>query len=438
MTALSSDQIYDALQKIAGTPSKNEKVALIKQYGVYKEFKRVLVASLSFRVTYGVAQIPEFASAAGELRSFDDSTWKLLDGLAERRLTGNAAREALAQELGELTVKSRKLLTRIITKDPKAGFSESSVNKAIPGCVEEFNVMLAESFKDYKAKMKYPAFADPKLDGFRAICIVDAPKKLVTFLQRSGLEYPTVDHLKPTVLELVNTFVEKLRKGEPQHNLIADNYMECVLEGELIAGSFQKTSGDLRRKGEQAADAVFAVFDLIPAVEFFQPGKDGVGGPYAKRRAFLQSMVPSSGLIRLVPSFTVNSEAEVDALFARMLDKKLEGLVVKDPKGLYHRRRNKAWLKVKTEETEDCRVKDWFSGEPGTKYEKMIGGYIVDFKGVDVRVGGGFSDEERAEDPTKNIGRLMEVEYHEVTPDGSLRHPRKKAWRDDKARREAA
>ncbi|MER9496402.1 hypothetical protein NKI86_32140, partial [Mesorhizobium sp. M0320] len=88
-----------------------------------------------------------------------------------------------------------------------------------------------------------------------------------------------------------------------------------------------------------------------------------------------------------------------------------------------------------------------------TKLEGGFGGYLVDRKGVEVRVGGGFSDplrEECLEACQKATtgqelvvergvkkryfegGRLVEVEFHEVTPDGSLRHPRFIRFRDDK------
>jgi len=143
--------------------------------------------------------------------------------------------------------------------------------------------------------------------------------------------------------------------------------------------------------------------------------------------------------------------------------KVLEGIVVKDPNARYEKRKCHAWMKIKAEETEDLPVVGAFPGESGTKYEFTLGGLVVDRKGVHVRVGGGFSDRERDEiwelfqqemartdgsfisyekDATIIRGagffekilihRLVEVEYHEVTPDGSLRHPRYVRFRDDK------
>jgi DNA ligase-1 len=65
----------------------------------------------------------------------------------------------------------------------------------------------------------------------------------------------------------------------------------------------------------------------------------------------------------------------------------------------------------------------------------MAGGVIVDFKGVPVRVGSGLSDSQRAfwyQDPDEIIGRTAEILYQNVTPAGSLRHPRLKGLRGDK------
>ena len=65
----------------------------------------------------------------------------------------------------------------------------------------------------------------------------------------------------------------------------------------------------------------------------------------------------------------------------------------------------------------------------------MLGGFIGNFNGVEVRVGSGLSDNDRVDfwGRREQIrGDLMEVEYHEVTPDGSLRHPRFARFRDDK------
>lgn len=194
-------------------------------------------------------------------------------------------------------------------------------------------------------------------------------------------------------------------------------------------------------------------------------------------------------VIQIVPQFFVNSDEEVQELFQRSramtlatylargnaekeaallkttIDKAtgkpkvLEGIVVKDMDALYEKRKSAVWMKLKNEETKDLRIIGAYPGEPHTKYEAALGGLEVDHEGVVVSVGGGYSDEERFQlwadftgQPTFRsykdgdgneqvqtyepgvtpVGRLLEVEFMEVTPDGSLRHPRAVRFRDDK------
>ena len=69
------------------------------------------------------------------------------------------------------------------------------------------------------------------------------------------------------------------------------------------------------------------------------------------------------------------------------------------------------------------------------KHAGKLGSVIVDFEGVEVQVGSGFSDALRDqiwEDPENFIGRVIEVRYQEETPDGSLRFPTFVCFRNDK------
>jgi len=69
------------------------------------------------------------------------------------------------------------------------------------------------------------------------------------------------------------------------------------------------------------------------------------------------------------------------------------------------------------------------------KHEGKLGSVVVNFNGVDVQVGSGFSDELRTSiwnDQASHIGRMIEVRYQEVTPDGSLRFPTFVCFRNDR------
>lgn len=200
-------------------------------------------------------------------------------------------------------------------------------------------------------------------------------------------------------------------------------------------------------------------------------------------------------VIQLVPQFFINNDDDAQALFTRARSmtlakylargnierekellkltidratgepKILEGVVVKDPEAQYDKKKSYAWMKMKAEETIDLRITGAYPGEPHTELENTLGGLQVMHGDVPVNVGGGYKRPERDEiwelwqedlangtleitkvanskkrfDYTpkpgytpKLVGRLLEVEFMEVTPDGSLRHNRALRFRDDK------
>lgn len=434
---MNSDEIFDAIEEIASTSSKTGKEALVAKHGANGKFLAVLEAALNPFKTYGIAKRPEVVTNLDG--AFDTQTWVLLTNLETRVLTGNAARESLVSELTRLSVKSSELLWRIVSKDLRAGFSESTVNKAIPGTVPTFDCMLAHKFEVHRVK-KWPVVAEPKLDGVRVLAFVDIAKPSVHFFSRSGKEFTTFDHLKAPLLRLIDNFREDLVNTSGYDNADAEYFIEhldcedfaVVFDGEIVSGSFNKTVSEVRKKDSQATDAIFNVFDILPMSLFSKDDKVPSKHTYTERRQVLTELLPTgkSGPIHLLPRYLVSSEAEIDTLYESVRARGLEGLIIKDD-APYYRRRNHAWMKIKAEETLDLLVTGW---EPGTgKYEGMIGALIVDHKGVPVNVGSGLSDEFRQSDPDEIVGRLIEVEYHEITPDGSLRHPRFKRFRDDKA-----
>jgi DNA ligase-1 len=114
-------------------------------------------------------------------------------------------------------------------------------------------------------------------------------------------------------------------------------------------------------------------------------------------------------------------------------DKGFEGTVLKPFNYPYVQKRSPYWMKLKSIDSLDLKVVDYFEGTG--KYRGMLGGIIVDFRGKEVRVGTGISDDQREswwENRHKLIGHTAEVLYQEITPTDSLRHPRFLRWRHDK------
>lgn len=443
---MNSREIFEVIEQIAATSSKTEKEAIIAAYAKDADFVKVLRAALDPFVTYGIKKLPE-PRVEGDGYITDDH-WVVLYGLAARELTGAAATVGVELVLGTLEPGSRELFKRILLKDLRAGFSESTVNKAIPGLIPTFDCMLAHPYSEHKHKLKFPLYVEPKLDGVRVLTFVtgfDAAS--VKFFSRSGKEFTTFEHLK----EPVQSTVFRWYSAAHHNKTWFDEHGGLVLESEVVSGSFNKTVGEVRRKDEQATDAVLYLFDVLPMSTFSRDDKSGcpLAGEWIMRRLRLTDICtykkPEFPLI-LNQAERVESEDDIHRLYEYYRAQGLEGVIVKDPKALYHRRRNHAWSKIKAEESVDIPIIDAIEGTG--KYEGMLGALVGDYNGVPVNVGSGFSDRQRSEfwyawnnpgkatefDLTRDLleGRMMEVEFHEVTPDGSLRHPRFKRFRDDK------
>nr|HRC95654.1 hypothetical protein [Coprothermobacter proteolyticus] len=103
--------------------------------------------------------------------------------------------------------------------------------------------------------------------------------------------------------------------------------------------------------------------------------------------------------------------------------------IVKASDGVYEFDRSLSWIKLKPLETGDFEITGF---EEGTgKNAGKLGAFIVDFNGVETKVGGGFSDKQRKEfwdSRFEMIGTIIEVKYMEGTSNkegtSRMRHSR--------------
>lgn len=446
------------LDQVAATKSRTEKEALLSTGKDDPLLREVFKRTYDPFITYGMTPLKVEGTVGGKsIHGADHHAFFVLDALAQRKLTGNAAKEQVKELLLALDPDSSTLLNRIIGKDLRAGFTANTINKVIPDFIEIFEVMLAHKFEE-KRITQWPVAVEPKLDGTRVAAITE--KGVTAVLSRNGKEFPGMAHLSGPFTEVIHAaHARAQREGKDALvKYLGGDKPAAMLDGEAISGNFNDTVGAVRRKAE--GDAILHVFDILPLSAF--RSMDVIKLPYKARRHIVQYVVdsaPEGTPIRLGQRYLANSFEEIYGLYQKVREittngKPGEGLIVKPLDGLYEKKRSYSWLKMKAEETIDVRITGWFEGKAGTKLEGKFGGHLVDYEGVEVRVGGGYSDELREEqliaaqavpearteldrgvakhyfaDP----GRMIEVEFHEVTPDGSLRHPRYVRFRDDKA-----
>lgn len=413
---MDSCTVFGVLREIEEA-SGNDKLRLLKE-NESDTLKQALKAAYCPFTTYGVKKLPE-VDLNPTKNGFDQKTWALLDALASRRLTGGAAQDAIAKELLALPASSGLLLKHILTKDLRAGISISSINKVFPGLIFKFECMLAHPF-DEKRIAQWPVAVEPKYDGVRALFIYTQSQG--GFYSRTGKRFESLD-------DMAHKITQRFQKYSAP---------AIVLDGEIMdrSNSFHKIVGDVHKKGIQLDQATFNIFDVIP-YGHFSNGEYVV--PYKQRNVYVGRILTQwfpdllGEELRKVPSRLCSTHGEIMDYYQEIRDQGGEGVIVKPMDHAYVCKRSHSWLKIKDCQSVDAPVVDFVEGTG--KFENNLGALVIDVDGVRVNVGSGLDDATRRQiwsDRDRLKGLMVEVEYHEKTPDGSLRHPRFVRFRTDK------
>lgn len=394
------EKIYSLTQALAANGSRIMKENMLRQFEDQETLKTVLRLAYDPFTMFGVTDFMDSVGYSG------DDVVRVLERCASRELTGGAARSALGSALKNSSTELKQLVRNILNKDLRCGVSEKTVAKLYPGLIRQFDVMRAEK---YNPQSKHgPVYVEPKFDGLRSIGVVEGGK--VTLLSRNGKEFTAADHLKPLLLT--------------QGAELGDR----VFDGELVAaGGFNSSVSSVKRKVANDNPATFHCFEMIPMNEW----GDGKGLPYELRRQRLQEYTRPGGHFQVAESWLLRSD-EVWPKYLDLLRRGLEGAIVKNPEGLYRFKRHTDWLKLKETCDVDAKVIRLIEGEG--RLRGMLGAAVILYNGKEVNVGTGWSDKERKHYwmyPSQLVNHMIEVQYHQETPDGSLRHPRFSRMRPD-------
>lgn len=411
--------------------NKKRRIELIKDFlsndrsgAEVKAFQKELIHFLfSALRTFNIKPKKDWANGSEEATKTWAEAHALLLKLEKREISGNAAKEAAQAMCQQLPPWAADLFKRCLNKRPDAGMTATTLNEAIPGYVPQFKCALAEPV-EYE-RCDWPMLIQPKLDGVRVLAHVQFSKSTVTYYSRKGLTFSSMEHLTDDCLQMAMAL-----HGVSSVDLSKGEHRDVVLDGEVFGDNFKESISAVRKKDKAATNTKYHLYDWMLADEFFDSKcpRNQLARLKTLKKAFNVIKVELE-TIRIVPTNLVNSESEAIVAYDKFIDAGFEGAVLKKPNTPYSFRRSYDWMKMKPEESADLMVVGY---EEGTgKYEGQIGALIVDFNGVEVNVGSGLSDALRASLMGERfIGRIIEVEYMEVTQDGSLRHPRFVSFRD--------
>lgn len=446
-TRNSSSLVATVIEEIKAEPGRNSKRAMLQALRDNSDVAlKVMMAVFDVNVTYGIKKVPA-ARVKGNphsgRREFDENTWGILDDLASRKLTGNRAQDVLAVELGFLDQPSRNLLTAILQQNLRAGFSADVVNEVWGPVLKVVKIQLAnEYFMKLKAgekgprkvnpKARFPAWYDVKYDGVRGFRLSD---ETTGFFSRKGLSL----EVPPSLHDLIGEFLEDAKEF---YGCVEGE--ELLLDCEIVplSGGFKDVMSQVRasKRGAEEGTTGIRVIDIITKQEY----EEGKSYDNQKaRREDLELMITQpwfkkyEQFIKLTEGEHVVDEAHAARFYAKVIANGGEGAMHKHYEDYWEAKRTDGWLKLKPAEEIEGTIVGYKEGAKHSKWEGFLGAVLVEIpNGVTVSVDG-MTDKVRAyihEHREELLGEPAELLYHEMTPDGSLRHPRFKPGfiRDDK------
>ena len=425
---MNTNDIYMVLRDISSESSSKQKESILrhnetddmKSYleWVYNPFKRYYISDKVARKK--LKNVPYGESNDLEL------LFSILDKLHRRFATGNDAIDLLKEYAANGSESFRELLFYALKKDVRAGINIKTINNVYNNIIPDFQLMLAEPFEEKHYTI--PAIVQPKFDGIR-ICFIYEDGELY-IRTRAGKEMVSIDHLT----EQVSTFIE-----EEVFPKITGTYKNILIDAEAMGSidSFNQTVSILRQQNEPALDVDIRIFGIYgyssPISEQMKVGY--LNESYRELDSFyLIQQVDTDYYpnLTIADSYWIEDHESAFSYYKGFRKKGLEGAVIKKPYNIYEFKRSNTWIKIKPSETHDLTITGIKEGTG--RLNGTTGSIIVDYNGVEVAVSG-MTDKMREEiwkNPDDFINMTAEIEAHETTEDGSLRHPRVVRFRLDK------
>ncbi len=406
--------VSDILSEIKQTAGSNAKKALIEQHKDNVILTTALKMGLDPFTPFHVVKVPRVTKRV--VNPSEEVRWNIFidaaDMCASRFWTGNKAVQILHNALSIATEEEEKWMRKILKKHLAIGASTKTINKVLPGLIPTFDVALAQKFEEKRIADKESVGVEPKLDGIRCFAIVKEGSALL--YARSGKLITNFD-------DTIGEELIKLGDGCYDGEIMGKDFID------LMRQAYRKENVDV-------SDTYLALFDYLPLEEW-----ETRESKLTTRQRYLE-LVTRIGLnfplryLRKVSRVHVDADYEViKALHDKYVANGYEGAMVKDLEAPYKFGRGPEVMKLKAFHDVDLKVERLIEGTG--KHSGKLGSVVVNYHGVEVQVGSGFSDELRDtiwSTPDMFVNRTIEVRYQEVTPDGSLRFPTFVCFRNDR------
>lgn len=410
--------IYEILEDVSSTSSKNDKEAILKQHVDNETLKEVFRLTYSPTIKYYINSktFPVGWEHEDFMNTSWDSVFEVLEDISSRRITGHDAVDLVMCTLNSIDFQTADVMKRIILGDLKIGCKDATINKVWKGLIVKPPRLGAASMNEKSLAKLYKIknlALELKSDGtyLSSIC-----GEVSTCMTRNGspISIPTLqEHLSCGAFKGFALEAEMVYSLEKATRESGNGIVTKIVKG---------TASE-----EEMEGAMLQVWDCID-VNFYQPkGEYKVSN--RERRKLLEDMMERYGMwcqsmnaepkIFLIERHENVTVEEAFELFEGHVRAGLEGSIAKDMDASWKDVGKPVFnIKIKRKEPADLKVVGTYLAEVGSKYEGMLGGFHCESEcgKVKVNVGSGFSEEDRLE-YLKNPPPIIECEYDSITED---------------------
>ena len=408
--------ISDILLEIKNTQGSNSKKAILESHSENEVLKKVLRFGLDPFMPFNIVKVPKVRPDAKALPADETRRWNaffdVANACAQRHITGNTAIDAMHSVFENVSVEEERWMRKILKKHLAIGASTKTINKVFPGLIPTFEVSLAQKFEEKRLVGKIEMAVEPKLDGIRCFAIVENGE--AQLYARSG--------------KVISNFDSTI--GEELSRLPDGCY-----DGEIMGEDFISLMRQAYRKENVVTDGTYlSLFDYVPMTEWkSRKSEMTCRDRYTALCDNLMS-IEDAKYLKHVPRYIVSADySAIKEWHDDFVQQGHEGAMVKDLDAPYKFGRGPEVMKLKAFHDVDLKIERLIEGTG--KHSGKLGSVVVNYQGVEVQVGSGLSDDLREtiwNDPGSFVGRMIEVRYQEVTPDGSLRFPTFVCFRNDR------
>ena len=284
------------------------------------------------------------------------------------------------------------------TKKLESGYFEdvNNINEQ-----QYFEPMLAAKWEDYKDKIQYPIYSQPKLDGIRCIVTKDG------MFSRNGKPIVSAPHIRKAL--------DKLFKHEP----------DLILDGELYADKFANDFNKIVSLVKRTKPTAKDLMDSEKQIEYHVYDVPSVDETFTGRWRELDELaLDFPNCVRKVETHIITEEFYITDWYENYIERGYEGQMLRlDSK--YENKRSKSLLKHKTFVDEEYTILDICEGEGN---RTGTAGYMVfetaEGKPFKSNVKGTWDETaEMLKSKKKLIGKQATIKYFNLTPDGIPRFP---------------